>query len=460
MSTHKTSHLAKQNYSVPEWMVRVQCILFGILWTVTMLPNLLMVQNFTLILGALIGIYVSIKNRKTLLSQKAIPLAIIVCLFLWVTLHLLIIGENHTLQWAEYKSLWKRAILGSVFALGLGISITESKKSHWATILGGFCGPMLIYYFKCLAGFAAIYYGFRLPEFLMLFSGGISPFYIPKISYVFYCLPLLAVSLGSLGGVLRSKNLDWRIASIYMTLIIGVLGIFYLENIKNGFVWTFILALIFLISLFWKGVKALSFKSYILLGIVCVTMLGAIFNNYRANYSWQSLPADLKVAIYAQPSEIWKENTSVYPLNENGQEVSHTNFDRIFYLKTAAIFLSQHPLGYGLVHSSFGHIARISFSNAPLIQSHSGWMDFALGLGIPGVAILLLASILTMFRATTIESPWGEFGFWSLLSLALIFLTTEVSQKNYIDTYIWFMILIASLGLKKPQIYLADFHLD
>jgi len=263
-----------------------------------------------------------------------------------------------------------------------------------------------------------------------------------------------------LGGVLRSKKLDWRIASLYMTLIIGVLGIFYLENIKNGFIWTFILVLIFLISLFWKGVKALSLKSYILLGIVCVTMLGAIFNNYRSNYSWQSLPADLKVAIHAQPSEIWKEDASVYPLNENGQEVSHTNFDRIFYLKTAAIFLSQHPLGYGLVHSSFGHIARISFSNAPLIQSHSGWMDLALGLGIPGVAILFLASILTMFRATTIESPWGEFGFWSLLSLVLIFLTTEVSQKNYVDTYIWLVILIASLGLKKPRIYLADFHHD
>ena len=82
-----------QSGLISEWIVKTQCIIFAVLWSTTMLPNVLIFRNAALILGAIIGVYVVIKERDILVTRRAIPLAIIAVLFVWVTLHLLFIGR-------------------------------------------------------------------------------------------------------------------------------------------------------------------------------------------------------------------------------------------------------------------------------------------------------------------------------------------------------------------------------
>ena len=451
MNRDMFNHYDPQKLLIPEWLIKTQCAIFAILWTITMLPNVLIFRNAALIIGAIIGVYVVIRDRDALMTKRSIPLVIIGSLFIWVTLHLLFIGKNHSLQWDEYQSLWKRAFLGSLFTLGLGLSLINSKKSYWVFIFAGICGPVLIYYLKYLIKLSSGYFGFSIPEAMVLYTQAVNSFYIPKISYVLYCLPALAIAFGCLAKLLKSKDINWIFSFICIMVIMSVLGIFYLENIKNGFLYAFLLTLIFFISLFSSREKKLSFKGYFLIAILGFVILFAVFNNLQTNNSWKTLIADSKVAMQMQPEDVWIKTTFNYPLNENGQTVSLTNFDRIFYLSTAVTFVKQYPLGYGLVHSSFGHIARESYPNAPLIQSHSGWMDLVLGLGIPGAAILLVASILAMLRVSSLGSPWGIFGVWSFLSVVLLFLTPEVSQKNFVDTYVWLVVLVASLGLSDAQ---------
>ena len=361
------------------------------------------------------------------------------------------IGQNYDLQWTEFSSPWKFALLGSIFALGLGLSTSKSKGNHWGVIFGGLCGPILIYYFKYFAALITTYLDFNLPEALVLFSSGVSSFYIPKISYVFYCLPAFAVSLGYLLKLLKSKDIDWQGASMYITVIIAVLGIFYLENVKNSLIYSLLLALISFAFLLKKGIKTLSLKSYCLILGLGFLILSFAFNNLRANNFWQTFSADIKAAIHAEPVEVWNKSTYANPFNADGRPVSPTSFDRTFYFMTALEFKQQHPLGYSLVHSTFGHIARQSFPKAPLVQSYSAWMDFTLALGIPGAAILLAASILAMPQVSTVNGPMSIFCIWPLLSVVLLFLTTEVSQKKYIDTYVWLIALVSSLGLKNPH---------
>lgn len=441
----------QQECAIPEFFVRVQCALFVILWTVTMLPNVLIVQNIALILGAIIGIYVITRCHKCFSFGRSIPLVMIALLFIWTTIHLCFLGQNYELQLVEYGSLWKRALLGSIFALGFGLSLIKTKENYWTIIFGGLCLPTGIYYFKYCARLAAVYFGFELPESLSLFSTGVSSYYIPKISYVFYCLPPFAVALGCLLKYFKSKEMNWRAVVAYILVIVAVLGVFYLENIKNGFIYTFLLAFIFFVCLLRGGMKWLSWKSGCLLFGLAFVVAGFIFNNLHTNDSWRSFSADFRVASQAQPSDVWNEGTYVYPLNADGRSVSPTNFDRTFYFITALGFVEKYPLGYGLVHRSFGHIARQNFPNAPLIQSHSGWMDFTLALGIPGALLLLTASILAMLQTSHVISPWSTFGVWSLLSIVLLFLTTEVAQKNFVDTYIWLVVLVSSIGLKNSQ---------
>ena len=454
MNQSTRNNMLSDDGAIPAWIVTIQCILFATLWSVTMLPHTLMLRNTCLILGAAIGLYIVVSAPHRLVTIRAIPLILIAALFFWVTFHLLWIGQNQALQWDEYQSIWKRALLGSIFALGLGISLTTTKRNYFGLIFAGLCGPILIYWFKFFAMLLAAYFEFNLPEALTLFSHGVSSFYIPKISYVFFCLPAYAVTLGCVSQLLKANNFRLKYIFFYMVIIISVLSIFHFENIKNGFAYAFVLAMIFLISLFGSATKAITWKSYALPAIFFGILLGFLLANYVRNDSWHSLAADFRVTINVHPNQVWNNPNFVYPANENGQSVSATNFDRIFYFKTAVDFTKQYPMGYGLVQSSFGHIARQAFPGAPLLQSHSGWMDLILGIGIPGAALLLMASIWAIAQVSNITSPWRALGLWALLSILLLSITTEVAQKNFIDTFVWLIVFVASMSLQKPVIHL------
>ena len=189
-----------------KYLLRAQTYLFVILWAVTMLPHLLTLQNIALVLGATIGIFKIVKNLSIFRSHKVIPIFLVALIFIWATIHLLWIGENPQLQWIEYTSFWKRAFLGSLFAIGLGISIAESdSREDKKVIFIGLLLPTIIYYFKLFLMTVASIGSFTLPEFLNLYSNNISSYYVPKISYVFYCLPVLAVSFGLLAENLKRE---------------------------------------------------------------------------------------------------------------------------------------------------------------------------------------------------------------------------------------------------------------
>jgi hypothetical protein len=82
-----------------------------------------------------------------------------------------------------------------------------------------------------------------------------------------------------------------------------------------------------------------------------------------------------------------------------------------------------------------------------LHQNHSGWLDLALGLGLPGIGLILGALILALKQCTAVPSPIGNFGFWLLLSLALLWCTTEVSQKVFFDWLVFAIAWVAALAL-------------
>ena len=445
---------------MPQWIPTVMSIIFVFLWTFTMLPHTLIIQNFSLIAGALIGVYVLALNWRLLFSKQAIPIWVVLLLFFWIGIHLFYIGQNFDLQLREFQSLWKRAALGSIFGLGFGISVVQANKNkHWKIVLFGLFMPTFIYYIKYVATFMLPSFGINLPDFLRLYLGP-AAFYVPKISYVFYCLPALAFALGMLLMQVRKgfyigsikANLFWVIA------IILVLGVFYLENIKNGIMYVFLLTILFVISIIKSGVRKLPSLSLAVVVFIPLLVCALVLNNLKTNESWLNLLEDLKVAHISSPENIWKTAESHYPLNGNGIPVASTNFDRAFYLKVGLELIGKNPLGYGLVHGSFGLMARDYWPNAPLIQSHSGWLDLMLGIGIPGTFLLLASAVLAIQKVQSVAEPWSTFGTWILGSILLLYLSTEVSQKNYVDTFVWLIILVASLGLQKfPRSISKDF---
>ena len=99
------------------------------------------------------------------------------------------------------------------------------------------------------------------------------------------------------------------------------------------------------------------------------------------------------------------------------------------------------------IHRTLEKLKRYSFYLGG-DQPHVPWLDLTLGIGIPGVFLLVLAGVLAVKNAlNVIPHLWSGISLWMLLSIALLMTTTEVSQQIYLDALVFLILWTAGLGL-------------
>ena len=453
----KKDDLSLGKVSVPRGLIWLQCCAFAVLYAVWSLPETILIRHVCLIFGAILSLYVLFRFRSLQYTKKALPLWLLLSLFLWVACQYFFITPNPDLQIKEIASIWKRTGIGFIFAVGLGLSLSSrsirEKQTalfdiyYWRLIYIGLLLPTLIYLLKYVLTFHASQWGFTAPDYLRLHYSSL-PFYMPKTVYVAFCLPLFAIALGQI--TTQIERMQWRpwSALIYLLSCLAVLFVFYAENIKNGVAYASVLTIFFFANLLYKNIKRIKLKESIVL-LAFTTAFGFfIAQHVHKNESWSTLYVDMKVAIQIDQYDQWKWNGERgYPNNELGKMVSITNYERVAWMVAGAQLLIENPLGYGLVERSFGHLAKIKWPESKLHQNHSGWLDLALGLGLPGIGLILGALILALKQCIAVPGPKGNFGFWLLLSLVLLWCTTEVSQKTFFDWLVFAIAWIAALAL-------------
>ena len=451
-------------YLGADFLICSQAVLFSILFAIWALPETILVRNLCLMLGGCIGAYQIYHSRTFLTIIKSIPIGLIFALFIWITIHLLFFGSNFQLQYAEYSSIWKRCFLGVIFAIGFGLGLANASSNIqrviWVIFYSGLLMPTLIYIFK----FGLIYYaklrGVSLPEYFQLFSSGVSRFYIAKTAYVGFCIPVLAVALGQLYFQISKGRWISLACLAYLMTILAVLFVFYTENIKNGLAYALVLICIFIVLTGYKNFKVSKIKISLLVAIFVLITGIFIKNHVEQNRSWQTFFADAKIAVQTDAYQNW-QCTPVFglPNNDLGEPVSVTNYERISWGINAVKLISQYPLGFGLVERSFGSIGHEKWPNSCLNQSHSGWLDLTLGIGIPGVLMLLSALIINLInlyklkkKAPESSQSWISMLSCVLLSFLLIWCTTEISQKVFLDELIFFIALSGGFIVGKHKL--------
>ena len=183
----------------------------------------------------------------------------------------------------------------------------------------------------------------------------------------------------------------------------------------------------------------------VVLGVVLVIGVLFVANSIQTNDSWRTFSADAKVSRDIQTYPQWKYNGAQgYPNNELGTVVSTTNYERLAWGKVGIKLIVQNPLGYGLLERSCGHLAKINWPDSKLHQSHSGWIDLTLGLGIPGIALILTSLLILLYQLnkldkgeSTSQNLYIIMTWWVLLSLLIMWSTTEISQKVFFDDLIF-----------------------
>ena len=134
--------------------------------------------------------------------------------------------------------------------------------------------------------------------------------------------------------------------------------------------------------------------------------------------------------------------------------VSLTNYERIAWAKEGIKLAMQNPLGYGLIERSFGRLTKINWPDSKLHQSHSGWIDLVLGLGIPGFLLISTVLLTLLYQlaklangAGIVANPYSTMVWWALFSALIMWCTTEISQKVFFDALILWLTLGAGLSL-------------
>ena len=446
---------------IPSWMIILQCACFSLLYAIWALPETILMRHTFLILGALIGFYEIFHHRKLFFQKNSIPAWLLGSLFLWATLHLIFFSQNFMAQQVEFEGTWKRSALAAIFATGFGVALVNRRLDFkivrliWVIFYIGLLAPSIIYLVKFLLTDLAASDGWLIPAYWRV-NPKEGPFYLHKASYVCFCLPVLAVSLGQ---IYRNSRLD-RLVNweniIYLLTIPLVLFVFYSENIKNGMAYGLVLILFFSSLIFIKGVgKNITVKLTITILIILIS--GIFFNlHFRENNSWKIFAADFKVAIQTDKYSEWRYGGGHgFPNNEFGEKVSVTNYERIAWGKVGLELILKNPLGYGLIEASFGNVAVATWADSiNLKQTHSGWIDLGLGLGIPGLIIIIGSLILAIYQLLklNIEDINNLCIFklavcCTLFTMLLLWCTTEASQKVLFELLILWIALGSGLSL-------------
>jgi hypothetical protein len=454
------SHSMQNAQKIPHLIVLIMCVLFALLYGVWILPHTVFIRHAAMGIGSLIGLWVIYRNHSLLWQKRALPTALVFLLLIWVTIHLFWIGRDYPIQSMEYTKIWKKIAFSLPFALGLGLAIasnySDSGKSHryWQIIYLGFCLPTLIYFGKFVYAKLAITYGYPIPGYLLLapYGGGEQPFGIPRAWYVLFCLPAFAIGLGRVIQLIEQDNFGFRISWPYLVILPLTVDLFFLEADRFGMVYViFLLALSLGITLI-KYYKRLFGKNGFILLSVAVLSLGLVSLSVSKNPQWQTLVTDSKLAVQVDRYDNWKNRNKGYPMNEFGQAPTDSNYSRIAWAIVGSRLLTENPLGYGLMSLSFGALGKEKWPESELSWTHSAWLDFGLGYGLPGLFLLGLAVLLSWHYGAHSIAPWSLIGRWGLASMALVLTTKEVSAESGINFIIFLVLWVSSLSLNNGNV--------
>ena len=94
------------------------------------------------------------------------------------------------------------------------------------------------------------------------------------------------------------------------------------------------------------------------------------------------------------------------------------------------MLVRQHPLGIGFGRSAFGHGLKAKYGEGSG-HSHSGLLDLAIGVGVPG-ALLWLGLIVILMRLT-----WKQYrATHSYVALLLLLVLTDYGARMVLDSII------------------------
>lgn len=415
-----------------------------IIWV---LPNTIALRHLFLIAGCLsaIGLIRYNQDQFKITDARIIPLLCIFSLFLWVLIHYTFFSLNPQLELSEIKGLWMRSFLGAIAAVGLGISITKNSKLRFCFSIALFSTPLI----NVLAYSWASYlnHGLVKPNDFVFFL-------FAKIETAYFGAIAAAVATGNLIYLLFNKIDRFKTQQIVLWLLglALVLVSALISSTKNGMAISLglcaLLATIVIVNFILQKGKSKTLPVIVLTAIILLS--AGVWESHKslAYRGWDTVFQDAAIGLDIDTNKQWQkgEGTVPMPLNSLGVPAVINTYTRFAYAAAGVRLIAKYPLGYGSINRSFWglqNLAQIPHEHEG--QVHSGWIDFGLAFGIPGLFLIFAALLTIIYFGIKSKSPIALP--WVIVCLALIpfGMIAEISYKQYFEATIFFLTLASTV---------------
>ncbi|MDP2809867.1 MAG: O-antigen ligase family protein [Rhodocyclaceae bacterium] len=197
---------------------------------------------------------------------------------------------------------------------------------------------------------------------------------------------LAALSLGPAGAVFTARS-GWVALAVALIADIAL-------RTRNG---TVVSVSLLLVATLWLIRRQPRFLPVLL----AVGALGGA--SFALDSRWNGLKESLAVG-WNSPSLYWMTgDPALRPPTPSGAPLEESAYARAAWAHQAVRAIAEQPLGLGFGRDGFGRAIAEKYNFPGMVSSHSGWLDFALGAGLPGLALLLVTASLAM------RGGWRQF---------------------------------------------------
>jgi len=448
---------ANLSSSSPERFLKYFSLFCGVLliliWPIA---GTIALRNFLLIFGCLTGLIWSYFFKPKINSSLALLITCLLVVPVWLWIHYFMMPTDPAAQLYDLKGTWFRVVLAIVMGGSLGLMIAKDQRmilAVWFAMIA-----------LALLTFGGYLFAIWREQQLMVVDFTFPFKYKSAVVYFVMYPCLLAYSLTHY--YISEHNLDPRknFQNVRLGLIAcGLAALCWLDFLAsralNGVLMASVMGFILLFitfkySLLKSKVVGNRFTWVIFASVFLVLLVSiGIFWKYDVKHGQKlkNLVGDIEVAAQIDAEGGWRNDPAykgqLTPKRADGKLVHPSTNERIAWFVKGFRLLYEHPLGAGFSHLAFRYFMLQENSNLGLYKTHSGWMDYALGLGLPGLLLTWIGIALACRQAlVSLKNKESNRSIalstlWILAGIWLVWWSTELSEREFIE-HLFFMIAL------------------
>ena len=455
--------------SLLEQVLEWTCLFCGfVLVLIWPLAGTIAARNIALALGCLTSLAWLYCARPRIDIQMALPIICLLAVPAWLWFHYFFLPTDTVAQLYDLKGTWLRVILAVVMACGLGLMLARRPK-------------MIAWIWVAMAALALTTLGRFLWDVFQTHQWVISGFRFPfkyKSALVYFLMYPCLLAYATLHYCLLANNSTNKEKSAKLSLGLAAIALaaicwadFIAAHALNGvlvagFMGTILLSICLMRGFGLSKGKSLSYWALLIAILVVLFTSLILFWQYDQKYERKlgNLVGDIQVAVQIDEHPQWRRDPQYSgprnPSDKKGRVINESTYERAAWFLKGGELLGANPWGAGFSHLAFRHFMLSENPNLALYKTHSGWLDFALGVGLPGLLLTWLAMGLIAWRSLRALServkttPLALATLWILGGIWILWWPTEVSEREFIE-YLFFMIaLLGAASLPRGYVSL------